>query len=69
MEAGWFVTELGRQPWVVSGVLRTSDAATTSPGLGPTFAVFIVIYLALAAVTGRLLLELGRRGRGAEAAP
>src|SRR5262249_20541553 len=35
MEAGWFVTEFGRQPWVVYGVLRTADAATTSPGVGP----------------------------------
>jgi len=63
MEAGWFVTELGRQPWTVYGVLRTADAATSAPGVGPTFAVFIVIYVALAAVTARLLLELARRTR------
>ena len=65
MEAGWFVTEFGRQPWVVYGILRTADAATTSPGVGPTFAIFIVIYVALAAVTARLLLELARRRRAA----
>jgi cytochrome bd ubiquinol oxidase subunit I len=65
MEAGWFVTELGRQPWTVYGVLRTADAATSSPGVGPTFAVFIVIYVALAVVTARLLLELARRRRAA----
>jgi cytochrome d ubiquinol oxidase subunit I len=63
MEAGWFVTEFGRQPWTVYGVLRTADAATSSPGVGPTFAIFIVIYVALAAVTARLLLELARRRR------
>jgi cytochrome bd ubiquinol oxidase subunit I len=63
MEAGWFVTEFGRQPWTVYGILRTSDAATSSPGVGPTFAIFIVIYVGLAAVTARLLLELARRRR------
>jgi cytochrome d ubiquinol oxidase subunit I len=68
MEAGWFVTELGRQPWTVYGILRTSDAATSSPGVGPTFAIFIVIYVALAAVTARLLLELARRRRASEEA-
>jgi cytochrome d ubiquinol oxidase subunit I len=66
MEAGWFVTELGRQPWTVYGILRTSDAATSSPGVGPTFAIFIVIYVGLAAVTARLLLELARRRRSSE---
>jgi cytochrome bd ubiquinol oxidase subunit I len=63
MEAGWFVTEFGRQPWVVYRVLRTADAATTSPGLGPTFAIFIVIYVALAYVTASLLLGLAGRRR------
>ncbi len=63
MEAGWCVTEFGRQPWVVHGVLRTADAATTAPGLGPTFGIFLLIYVGLAAVTVRLLLLLaGRRG-------
>lgn len=63
LECGWFVTEFGRQPWVVQGILRTSDAATSAPGLGPTFAVFLVIYLGLAITTGRLLLLLGERRR------
>ncbi len=64
MEAGWFVTEFGRQPWVVYGVLRTADAATTSPAVGPTFAVFIAVYVALAVTTARLLLLLAARRRG-----
>jgi len=67
MEAGWFVTEFGRQPWVVYGILRTSDAATTAPALGVTFTVFLVIYVALAVTTARLLLLLARRGREGEA--
>jgi cytochrome d ubiquinol oxidase subunit I len=63
MEAGWFVTEFGRQPWIVYGIMRTSEAATTAPALGPTFALFIVIYAGLAITTARLLLMLGARNR------
>ena len=65
MEAGWFVTEFGRQPWIVYGIMRTSQAATTAPALGLTFAIFIAIYLALAITTGRLLLLLAARNRNA----
>jgi len=65
MEAGWFVTEVGRQPWIVYGIMRTSQAATTAPGLGLTFAVFIAVYVALAVTTGRLLLMLAARNRSA----
>jgi cytochrome d ubiquinol oxidase subunit I len=67
MEAGWFVTEFGRQPWVVYGILRTADAVTTAPALGVTFTVFLVIYGALAVISARLLLLLARRNRGEEA--
>ena len=65
MEAGWFVTEFGRQPWIVYGIMRTSQAATAAPALGPTFAVFIVIYAGLAITTARLLLMLAARNRPA----
>ena len=44
METGWFVTEFGRQPWIIYGVMRTSAAATTTPALGPTFAVFVLVF-------------------------
>lgn len=63
MESGWFVTEFGRQPWIVYGIVRTSQAATTAPALGLTFATFIVIYAGLAITTGRLLLRLAARNR------
>jgi cytochrome d ubiquinol oxidase subunit I len=65
MEAGWFVTEFGRQPWIVYGIMRTSQAVTTAPALGLTFAIFIVIYLGLAITTARLLLMLAARNREA----
>jgi cytochrome d ubiquinol oxidase subunit I len=63
MEAGWFVTEFGRQPWIVYGVMRTSEAATSAPALGLMFAIFIAIYAALALTTAGLLLALASRER------
>src|SRR5207245_1708649 len=60
MEAGWFVTEFGRQPWIVYGILRTSEAATAAPALGPTFLVFFALYIGLAAPIA--LLGIGLRG-------
>ncbi len=63
MEAGWFVTEFGRQPWIVYGIIRTTAAATSAPGLGILFAVFLAIYIALAVTLSRLLLLLARHNR------
>jgi len=63
MEAGWFVTEFGRQPWIIYGVMRTSAAATSTPALGPTFAIFLVLYAALGVTLARLLLLLAQRER------
>jgi cytochrome d ubiquinol oxidase subunit I len=65
MEAGWFVTEFGRQPWIVYGLIRTADAATSAPALRETFLLFIVIYAALAVITARLLLSSARHTRDA----
>ena len=50
-ELGWLVSEFGRQPWVVYGVFRTSNAITTASGLGATFTGFTLLYIALSVVT------------------
>jgi cytochrome d ubiquinol oxidase subunit I len=50
-ELGWLVSELGRQPWIVYGVFRTSSAITTAPGLGLTFTAFTLLYVALSVLT------------------
>jgi cytochrome d ubiquinol oxidase subunit I len=63
METGWFVTEFGRQPWIIYGIMRTSAAATSTPALGPTFAIFLVLYVALGLTLTRLLLLLAQRER------
>jgi len=60
IELGWMVTELGRQPWVIYGYLRTKDAVTTAPWLNISFLVFSFIYVVLAVTLTILLLRLAR---------
>ena len=55
IEAGWTVTEVGRQPWIVYGVIRTADAVTPMPGLIVPFLGFTLLYCFLGAVVGWLL--------------
>jgi cytochrome d ubiquinol oxidase subunit I len=50
LEAGWMVTELGRQPWIIQGYMKTADALTPMPGLIVPFVLFTLVYLGLAAV-------------------
>jgi cytochrome d ubiquinol oxidase subunit I len=57
IEAGWTVTEVGRQPWVIYGVLRTADAVTPMPGLVVPFVTFTLLYIFLAVVVVWLLLR------------
>lgn len=47
IEAGWVVTEVGRQPWVVQDILRTADAVTPMPHLTVPFVTFSLLYLVL----------------------
>ncbi len=55
VEAGWMVTELGRQPWVIYGVLRTADAVTPMPGLIVPFVTFTLLYCFLGVIVVWLL--------------
>lgn len=55
IEAGWVVTEVGRQPWIIYGIMRTKDAVTPVPGMVYHFCLFLVLYLTLAAATVWLL--------------
>lgn len=55
LEAGWTVTEVGRQPWIIQGVLRTADAVTPMPGLMVPFVLFTALYLGLAVAVVFLL--------------
>lgn len=55
IEAGWTVTEVGRQPWVIQGVLRTADAVTPMPGLVVPFLLFTLLYCFLGVIVVWLL--------------
>jgi cytochrome d ubiquinol oxidase subunit I len=57
IETGWVVTEVGRQPWIIYGVMRTADAVTPMPGLVVPFITFTLLYIFLAAITVWLLLR------------
>lgn len=50
IEAGWTVTEVGRQPWVIQGLMRTSKAVTPMPGLWIPMVTFSALYIVLAGV-------------------
>lgn len=60
-EAGWVTTEVGRQPWVVYGLIRTHDTVTTMPGLHVPFVLFTALYLALAWAVVMLMRAYFRR--------
>lgn len=55
IEAGWVVTEVGRQPWIISGVMRTADAVTPMPGLVVPFVSFTLLYIFLGVIVVWLL--------------
>lgn len=55
IEAGWTVTEVGRQPWIIYGVLRTADAVTPMPGLVMPFILFTLLYCFLGVIVAWLL--------------
>ncbi len=58
IEAGWTVTEVGRQPWVIYGILKTADTVTPMPGLVVPFTTFTLLYLFLAGVVTVLMRRI-----------
>jgi len=64
LEAGWMVTEVGRQPWIVYGLMRTSDAVSpiAASQVGITLAAFILVYSLLGAVAFYLIAKFARQG-------
>jgi cytochrome bd ubiquinol oxidase subunit I len=69
LECGWIVTEVGRQPWIVYGFLRTADAVTTA-GFVRTFAVVVmIVYGLIFAATVLTLRAMSRRWQSGELSP
>ncbi|MGZ8517402.1 MAG: cytochrome ubiquinol oxidase subunit I [Chitinophagaceae bacterium] len=50
VEAGWTVTEVGRQPWIIYGIMKTADAVTPMPGIVYSFYLFTAIYISLSVI-------------------
>jgi cytochrome d ubiquinol oxidase subunit I len=65
--AGWITTEVGRQPWVVYKVMRTSEAVTEAGGLAVGYVVLVVVYALLACAVVWLLRRLSRQPTESEA--
>ncbi|MEU6322883.1 cytochrome ubiquinol oxidase subunit I [Streptomyces sp. NPDC047009] len=61
LESGWVVTEVGRQPWTVVGLLLTRDAVATQGNLWPLFATVLAIYACVGAGALYVLRTMGRR--------
>jgi cytochrome bd ubiquinol oxidase subunit I len=62
--AGWYVTEIGRQPWLVTGVLSTKDALGPVPGgmVASTLTMYLLVYAALLFAYIAVIFQLARRG-------
>ena len=69
IETGWVVTEVGRQPWVIYGVMRTEEAVTPMPWIVVPFVTFTVLYVFLAVIVFFLLRRLFLDTPGSVAEP
>jgi len=69
--AGWYVTEIGRQPWLVSGVLTAADAASSvpAPKIALTLALYLTLYAALLVAYISVVFYLARHKPQAEDEP
>jgi len=63
LEAGWTVSEVGRQPWIVYEKMRVEDAATGNTGIWITFVGVVILYLGLGVTTILVLRGMSRRYR------
>jgi cytochrome d ubiquinol oxidase subunit I len=65
--AGWYVTEIGRQPWIVYGVLRTAEVASSVPApmIGLSLALYLTLYAVLIVAYVSVLFYLARKAGGA----
>jgi cytochrome d ubiquinol oxidase subunit I len=67
--AGWIVTEVGRQPWIVQGYMRTSEAVTDAKGIWFSFALVLLLYAAIGTIAIKVLRGMSRRWREGGAEP
>jgi cytochrome d ubiquinol oxidase subunit I len=63
---GWIVTEVGRQPWIVQGYMRTSEAVTEAEGIWFAFAGVLILYAGIGTGAVLVLRAMSRRWRAEE---
>jgi cytochrome d ubiquinol oxidase subunit I len=70
LQAGWIVTEVGRQPWIVYGMMRTKDAVSpiATSQVAISLVAFLLVYSALGAIAFYLIAKQARRGPEPQAA-
>ena len=66
LEAGWTVSEVGRQPWIVYEKMKVEDAATANTGIWITFIGVVCLYVGLGVTTILVLRGMARRFRGSD---
>jgi cytochrome d ubiquinol oxidase subunit I len=66
---GWIVTEVGRQPWIVQGYMRTEEAVTQADGIWFSFALVLLLYAAIGTIAVKVLRGMSRRWREGEVEP
>jgi len=66
---GWIVTEVGRQPWIVQGYMRTSEAVTEAGGIWFTLALVLLLYATIGTIAILVLRSMSRRWREGGADP
>ncbi len=57
LEAGWIVTEVGRQPWIIHNIMKTKDAVTPMPGMVYSFYMYVVLYSILTVAVTWLMMR------------
>ena len=63
LEAGWTATEVGRQPWIVYGEMRVSEAVTSNQGVWVSLVVMVIVYASMAYLATRVIRGMTRRWR------
>jgi cytochrome d ubiquinol oxidase subunit I len=66
IESGWMVTELGRQPWVIAGIMKTSQAVTPVPGILIQFTIYSLVYILLTFAVIWLMVREFKQSPGIE---
>jgi len=63
LQAGWITTEVGRQPWIVYGVMRVDEAVTSNSGIWFSLAAMIIVYTGMTVMATKVLRGMARRWR------